>query len=753
MIMKPAPRKTRRHRALLAAALGLALLAAGSHAGEARWELKTNHLLTRWAAEVSPTNTLPEYPRPQLSRPRWLNLNGLWNYTIVTNPAASFPPEADGQILVPYPVESALSGVQRALRPSDALRYERGFVIPADWQGSRILLHFGAVDWAARVRVDGQEAGFHTGGYDPFTLDITPRLGTNATHELVVEVTDPTEGDQPRGKQSLKPGNIFYTASSGIWQTVWLEPVPETAIAGLQLIPDYPTHALRLRIQLSRLTPAAQVTAVARADGRVVARTNGDANAELTLALPGMRSWSPDDPFLYDLQVTLSAGGQPLDSVTSYFGMREIALQKDAQGYPRIALNNRILFQLGVLDQGFWPDGIYTAPTDEALAADLNFLKEAGFNLVRKHVKVEPDRWYYWCDKLGLLVWQDMPSGDNNTPQSRIEFEAELKRMVTGLGNHPSIVQWILFNEGWGQYDTERLTRWIKDVDPTRLVDNASGWADHQVGDVMDTHSYPDPGAPAPEKQRASVIGEFGGLGITLSNHVWSANPWSYEMLALTNHLKIRYVQLLKKAFAERRTHALSGAVYTQLSDIEAECNGLLTYDRAVQKLPAAWLAEVNSEAFHVRKYRPLLSDAVADNPTWQYTVQPPPADWAQPDFSPVGWQTGQAGFGAKDPTGAVVRTVWNTPDIWLRREFSLGQEDLGNAMFRLYHDDDAEIYLNGRAALSSPGWLFDYLLVKMTPDQTALLKPGINTIAVHCHQIDGPQYIDVGIVVPEKPD
>jgi beta-galactosidase/beta-glucuronidase len=623
---------------ILVGILGLTLQTPFVRAAEFPWHIKTGGLLTHWAAEVNPTNAQPDYPRPQMVRPRWLNLNGLWNY-VITSKTVSRPDHYDGNILVPYPVESALSGVKQSLNGQNTLWYQRIFTIPSDWEGQRVLLHFGAVDWATRIFVDGQAAGFHTGGYDPFTFDITSLLTTNPEHMLLVQVTDPTEGDQPRGKQSLRPENIFYTSTSGIWQTVWLEPVPEIDITELKITPDFDSQTLRLQIHLNKAKPDAVVIAKAFAGGRAVAVTNGSINLEFSLSLPDMHAWSPADPFLYDLQVDLTQDGKLIDSVSSYFGMRKISLQKDAQGATRIALNNRILFQLGVLDQGFWPDGIYTAPTDDALASDLRFLKQAGFDLVRKHVKVEPDRWYYWCDKLGLLVWQDMPSGDNNTPQSRVEFEAELKRMIMGLGNHPCIVQWILFNEGWGQYDTERLTSWIKSLDPARLVDNASGWADHQVGDVLDAHTYPAPEAPASEKDRASVIGEFGGLGLMITNHTWSSNAWSYEMWPNTNALQTRYAQLLKKTFEERDHRAVSAAIYTQVSDIEAECNGLLTYDRAVQKLPAPWLADVNSGAFQNRKYLPVLSDALSGNSTWQYTFAVPPPDWIQPDFNPVGWR------------------------------------------------------------------------------------------------------------------
>jgi beta-galactosidase/beta-glucuronidase len=737
-------------RIILAGIAALILSSLSGRAIGSGWQIKTGGLLTPWAAEVNPTNALPAYPRPQMARPRWLNLNGLWNYAITSsNPGR--PTGYNGQILVPYPVESALSGVERSFGKQNTLWYQRTFTLPADWAGQRVLLHFGAVDWAARIFVDGQDVGFHTGGYDPFTFDITPFLTTNAEHDLLVEVTDPTdEGDQPRGKQSLKPGNIFYTCSSGIWQTVWLEPVPQLAISQLKLTPEFDERKLCLQVHLDRAEPDVAVVAEASADGRVIARTNGLTDSNIYLSLPGMHAWSPDDPFLYSLQVRLTRDGQTVDSVSSYFGMRKISLQADANGAKRVALNNHILFQLGALDQGFWPDGIYTAPTDEALASDIRFLKQAGFNLIRKHVKVEPDRWYYWCDKLGILVWQDMPSGDNNTPQSRVEFEAELKRMILDLRNHPCIVQWILFNEGWGQYDTERLAGWVKELDPSRLVDNASGWADHQVEDVVDVHTYPDPEAPFPEKERASVIGEFGGLGLMIPDHTWSSHPWSYEMLPDRKGLEVRYANLLSEIWDQRETRSLSAAVYTQTSDVETECDGLLTFDRAVQKIPADRLADINSGGYRSRKYRPVLSDALVGEPVWQYTLATPPKNWMQPNFVANGWQKGKAGFGTTDTAGAIVRTSWTTSDIWLRRSFQLGAEDLSHALLRVHHDDDVEVYLNGKLAMAARHWLTGYGLFDIHPEALASLKKGTNFVAVHCHQYTGAQYVDVGIVVPE---
>ena len=399
-------------------------------------------LMTRWAKDVSPENALPEYPRPQMVRKDWLNLNGLWDIKLADG--------TEAKILVPYPIESALSGV---MKHADRMTYRRSFEIPQAWSGRHVLLHFGAVDWEAKVSVNGKELGVHRGGYDDFSFDITDALKTSGEQEIAVEVFDPTDaGSQPRGKQVLHPGGIMYTPTSGIWQTVWLEPVAETHIESLLLVPDVDAGCLRLTVG-----GTGTVEAVASDGGRQVAQVSGDAGAELKLAIPDPKLWSPDSPHLYDLRVSLKSGGKTVDEVTSYFGMRKIALGKDEQGVTRLMLNGKFVFQVGPLDQGFWPDGIYTAPTDEALRWDIETMKKLGFNCARKHVKVEPDRWYYWCDKLGLLVWQDMPAGDNKTAEAKQQFEVELRRLIEGRRDHPAIIMWVVFNEGWGQYDTQRL--------------------------------------------------------------------------------------------------------------------------------------------------------------------------------------------------------------------------------------------------------------------------------------------------------
>ncbi|HEX9940105.1 MAG TPA: glycoside hydrolase family 2 TIM barrel-domain containing protein, partial [Longimicrobium sp.] len=500
--------------------IGQAAAAAPSSAPAARtepaWRPARGRLTTRWAAEVDPRNVLPEYPRPQMVRTRWQNLNGVWELALLGDDEA--PPAYDQalpeRVLVPFPIESPLSGVMR--RATRAV-YRRTFVAPELGAGERLLLHFGAVDWRAQVSLNGRAVGEHTGGYTGFSLDVTDALRPASVQELTVDVWDPTEAfGQPRGKQASHPAEgpeqaLFYTPVTGIWQTVWLEPVPAASAESLRIVPDVAGGALRLTVRGRGTTGGETVEAVALADGREVGRATGAVGAEIRVPVPTPRLWGPDDPFLYDLRITLRHEGHELDRVESYFGMRTVSLERDEAGFTRIALNGKPWFHVGPLDQGWWPDGLYTAPTDEALALDVERTRAAGFGFTRKHIKVEPARWYHHADRLGLPVWQDMPCGWNDTPEARAHFERELHEMLEQRGNHPSIILWVPFNEKWGQPSVEwtrAVVARIQAADPTRLVNDASGWEHTGAGHIVDVHRYQGPQALVPSLDRATVVGE-----------------------------------------------------------------------------------------------------------------------------------------------------------------------------------------------------------------------------------------------------
>ncbi len=585
------------------------------YAQDTSWKPVAGTLTTPWTSEVTPENVHAAYPRPQMIRDRWKNLNGLWNYRITADLQHLSRSENtwDGKILVPFAVESSLSGVGKPLQPDQKLWYRRSFTIPAAWNGQRVLLHFGAVDWKTEVWVNGTHVGAHQGGYDPFTFDITNALKKNSRQQITVSVWDPSdEGFQPVGKQSLHPQSIWYTASSGIWQTVWLEPVPEVAIRSLKITPDVDRKMVSLTVDAKENLPAYTVKVRVYDQGKEVATAKGKLNRNIDIPVKDAKLWSPEHPFLYDLTVELYHADTLADQVTSYFGMRKISLGKDDRGITRLFLNNKPLFEYGPLDQGFWPDGIYTAPTDAAMRFDIEKIKQWGFNMVRKHVKVEPRRWYYYCDKIGLLVWQDMPSGDahigENDPdihrvaQSAFNYKKELAAMIHTHYNHPSIVTWIPFNEGWGQFDTRNIAALIKKLDPTRLVDATSGWADRGVGDMHDMHDYPGPGMFPAKGNRASVLGEFGGQALVVKGHLWltdfSKAPQHYKISTSEQALHQQYAIMMDSLRALKR-RGLGAAVYTQITDVEIEVNGLMTYDRRVFKFNEQALRKMNQTVIH----------------------------------------------------------------------------------------------------------------------------------------------------------
>ena len=675
------------------------------------WQPAEGPLMTPWVKDVSAENVWPEYPRPQMVRDNWQNLNGLWDYAIVSKDAA-MPTVWDGEILVPFCVESALSGVMKKVLPDQALWYRTAF--EADKQSNkRNLLHFGAVDWDTTVWVNGQQVGGHVGGYDPFSFDITDAL-KNGQNELLVKVIDPTDtGGQPRGKQVLEPGGIMYTVT----------------------------------VTASKDT---NVTLLAKDKGKTVSRATGVSGEVIELEITNAKLWSPHAPNLYDLEVTLQDGSKKVDRVESYFGMRKIEVKKDDEGINRLFLNNNALFQYGPLDQGWWPDGLYTPPTEEAMVYDIEMTKKFGMNMARKHVKYECARWYYLCDTMGLLVWQDMPAGDTGRDaDSKANFLKELQAMVDTLQNFPCIVMWVPFNEGWGQHDTVEIVKWMQTYDPTRPINEASGWHDRGSGDISDMHNYPGPGMRDVEEDRAVVLGEFGGLGLPIEGHLWQADRnWGYISYKNKGELTDAYVVLLT-AMRPLIGKGLAGAVYTQTSDVEIEVNGLLTYDRKVVKIDLQRSAAAANKLYLAPPtIKPLVETSQKAKQQWHYTTEQPGPNWMNPNYDVSGWKTGRGGFGTEGTPGAVIGTEWNTSDIWLWRTFQLDQQPDGEPALVIHHDEDAEVYINGKLVKKLSGYVGNYTFVPLPQDAVKTLKPGTNSLTVHCHQSTGGQFIDVGLSV-----
>jgi beta-galactosidase/beta-glucuronidase len=601
-------------------------------------------LRTRWASQVNPDRVLPEYPRPQMVRRDWLNLNGYWEYA-VRDAGDGDMGDGQGRILVPFPIESALSGVQRALLPHERLWYRRTFTVPDGWQGKRLLLHFGAVDWEARVWVNGRYAGSHTGGFCPFSFDITD-LVAEGENTLTVSVWDPTdEGTQERGKQTLRPKGIFYTAVSGIWQTVWLEPVPQVHIASMRITPDLDRERVDVRVDIAGEAVRDGILEAAvfaggspvSADRATAAPLEGSGESRfsfsVTLPVPEPRPWSPESPFLYDLRLRLLApDGGEIDRIDSYFGMRKFSVDTDERGKKRLFLNNRPYFHNGILDQGYWPDGLYTAPTDEALAYDVEMAKRMGYNMIRKHIKVEPARWYWHCDRIGMIVWQDMPNGGgrwNNLhhlilpnlviggvrvkdrpgralgrhePASRDHYRKELGEMIDALYNVTSIGVWVPFNEAWGQFNAAEMAEWVKRRDPTRTVDHASGWHDQGAGDIASLHIYFRKLAmPKPRRirGRAVAITEYGGYSLNEPGHAWrEGKEFGYRRMDSRERFEAAYASLIRDQLLPLLPQGVSAAVYTQLTDVETELNGMLTYDREVVKIDPRRLEQIHGEVY-----------------------------------------------------------------------------------------------------------------------------------------------------------
>ena len=586
------------------------------------WKPVPGKIQTPWAEKVNVSNPHPEYPRPQLVRGNWKSLNGLWNYAITPKQDAK-PKSYEGKILVPFAVESSLSGVGRNVGKDSVLWYHTQFSVPPSMKGKRVILHLGGVDWEAKVSVNGKEAGTHQGGNDPFSFDITSLLKRGGQQDLSIRVWDPTdEGPQPRGKQVRKPEGIWYTPVTGIWQTVWLEAVSDTYIQATKQTPDVDKGLVMVSTQVKNPRPGDRVRISAWDGTTKVAEQEVSSGAAASLNIPQAKLWSPENPFLYKIQVAVVRGGKAVDEAKSYFAMRKSSMAADNKGIQRMLLNNQFIFQYGPLDQGWWPDGLYTAPTDEALKFDIEKTKEMGFNMIRKHIKVEPARWYYYCDSIGLLVWQDMPSGDlgnrwesrpgvagRGTEQDRSKesegyYRKEWNAIMDALHNFPSIVVWVPFNEAWGQFKTTEITNWTMQKDPSRLVNSASGGNFFPVGHIIDLHNYPDPAMPRPDlfgSRQALVLGEFGGLGLPVDGHVWQQKDnWGYQSFKTADDLIDRYSSFMVK-MQELIRSGLSAAVYTQTTDVEIETNGLMTYDRKVIKVPAAKLKSLHAPLYHTK--------------------------------------------------------------------------------------------------------------------------------------------------------
>ncbi|MEO5593511.1 MAG: sugar-binding domain-containing protein [Chitinophagaceae bacterium] len=590
------------------------------------WSIVQRKIVSPWAGKVDPNNPLPEYPRPQMQRSNWKNLNGLWQYAILPKAQETIPAAFAGKILVPFAVESALSGVGKTVGKDSVLWYQRRVSLPASFKNNTVLLQFGAVDWLCDVYVNNKKAGTHQGGYDPFSFDITPYLNKKGEQQISVRVWDPSdEGPQPRGKQVNKPNGIWYTPVTGIWQTVWLEAVPKTYITATKQTPDTDKKSVHVAAQIENLLEGDQLIFSAWKGNQKITEQTTAAADEASLSIPDPELWSPQHPFLYDLKIAVSRKGKIIDEVTSYFAMRKISMAADNNGIQRMMLNNQFVFQYGPLDQGWWPDGLYTAPTDEALKFDIEKTKEMGFNMIRKHVKVEPARWYHYCDQLGILVWQDMPSGDlgnrwesrpgifgkatdkARTAESEKIYRNEWKEIMQDLYNFPCIVVWVPFNEAWGQFKTMEIVDWTMQKDPSRLVNTASGGNFEDVGPIIDLHNYPEPLMPDPAlfgSKRILVLGEFGGLGLPVENHTWQEkNNWGYQTFKNKEDLLKRYAELMDHipALIEK---GLSAAVYTQTTDVEVETNGLMTYDRKEIKMPVADLKALHNKLYESAKLK-----------------------------------------------------------------------------------------------------------------------------------------------------
>ncbi len=585
---------------------------------QAQWKPEGNKIITKWAESINPKYVHQEYPRPRLVRNEWKNLNGLWDYEI-TKLGVNKPNFYKNKILVPFPIESSLSGVQKNVGKDNELWYHSTFIIPKLWKGKNIILHFGGVDWKSEVWINDVYVGSHQGGYDPFSFDITSYLNNKKNQKLVVKVWDPTdEGYQPRGKQTINPHGIWYTAVTGIWQTVWIEPVNSNYIKTVNIVSNVDESNISIKLVSSETLEKDYFEVIIKDGNTIVSSVKSPVKFNLDVLINNAKLWSPESPFLYDMEINLVSNGKIVDSIKSYFAMRKISTRKDENGIFRLQLNNEDYFQFGTLDQGWWPDGLYTAPSDDALKYDIIKTKELGFNMIRKHVKVESARWYYHADKIGMLVWQDMPNGENfrfpkwqrdkffdgnefiPSSESEDNFRSEWKKIIDFLYSNPSIVCWVPFNEAWGQFKTVEISEWTKIYDPSRLVNSASGGNYYRTGDITDTHNYPGPKMLFFDNERVNVLGEYGGIGLAIDGHLWQPDKnWGYIKFKNSIEATDQYVSLANQLYKMIES-GFSAAIYTQITDVEIEVNGLMTYDRKIVKLDLGRVREINRKICNV---------------------------------------------------------------------------------------------------------------------------------------------------------
>lgn len=754
----------------LIAITAIMLFFSESACAQSTWTKQTAPVMTVWGEQLTADNVWQEYPRPSMKRQDWMNLNGIWQYYKRSSINYNYENRASSfskAILVPFPVESALSGIMDKSYSSNRRAthmYRKTFSLPEAFSGKNVLLHFGAVDWRCYVYVNGQLAGTHDGGSVPFAFDITSLLNEGAEQELQVAVWDPTDGGQPNGKQSVSPNGIWYTPNSGIWQTVWLEPVSPTYIESYEPIPNIDNSTVSIKVKTS--APCSVTLTVKDGSNSVVEQT-GDSEQTFTLSIPSAKLWSPDEPNLYNLDITLkNEEGQEVDKVSGYFGMRKFS-RGMVDGHPCVLLNNKPLYLYGPLDQGWWPDGLLTPPSYEAMVYDLQVMKDFGMNMVRKHIKLENDLWFDWCDKNGLIVWQDMPSGCGSGAIGNLEyamqnFYRENEALIDATRHHPCIGAWVVWNEGWGQHAGSGMAHTMRAVnsvinanhDPGRFVHAVTGWTDVEMGDFLDVHSYPSPNAATnPVNERIASCGEFGGINLFIEDHMWAGSDVNYttvEDAETYANLYDRYTDRLGELQQEK---GLWMSVYTQITDVEQECNGILTYDRKVLKVSPAQQEMMKAKILRTvnSRYKDMTTIVPAGDQNtsiqWKYTTTEPAADWYAVDFDASGWRTGNAGFGGGG------RTSWSSNDIWLRRSFRINNFDasrLPDLRLWLFHDEDAEIYINGTLAAKMTGYNTKYESWPLLPDglQALKLDGSDNVIAIHCKQTTGGQFIDCGLKV-----